>query len=151
MSFRYSAIRVFLNYVEWYCVNRICRSQRRSVKILSKCPDQWQVWVSFSSRSRFPYDATLPTFQLYLSFLWQSVYKSGFFYINGTFYNDTSEPSNIDYSKIIRKWAETRDIGPFKVAPMNARIDSLCVRFGYPWVYQHQGCCEHIIVLSDAR
>lgn len=31
------------------------------------------------------------------------------------------------------------------------RIDSLSVKFGYPWVYQHQGSCEHILVFSDAR
>ncbi|XP_011706096.1 PREDICTED: snRNA-activating protein complex subunit 3 isoform X2 [Wasmannia auropunctata] len=78
-------------------------------------------------------------------------YKSGFFYIEDTFYNDLSEPSNIDYSNIIMEWAAARDIGPFKVATMDAQINSLCTKFGFPWVYQHQGCCEHLIVLTDAR
>ncbi|XP_011342473.1 snRNA-activating protein complex subunit 3 isoform X2 [Ooceraea biroi] len=81
----------------------------------------------------------------------KDTYKSGFFYIGDTFYNDTSVPINIDYSDVILKWAETRDVGSFKVETMDTRIDSLCVRFGFPWVYQHQGCCEHVIVLSDAR
>lgn len=31
------------------------------------------------------------------------------------------------------------------------RIDSLRLRFGYPWVYKHQGNCEHVICFSDAR
>jgi len=79
------------------------------------------------------------------------VYRSGFFYIEDTFYNDTSMPTNIDYSSVILEWAAARDIGPFKVATMNAQINSLCTRFGFPWVYQHQGCCEHLIVLTDAR
>ncbi|KAL6260810.1 hypothetical protein P5V15_008336 [Pogonomyrmex californicus] len=79
------------------------------------------------------------------------IYQSGFFYIEDTFYNDTSMPTNIDYSRVILEWAAARDIGPFKIATMDAQINSLCTRFGFPWVYQHQGYCEHLIVLSDAR
>ncbi|XP_067208386.1 uncharacterized protein Pbp49 isoform X2 [Linepithema humile] len=78
------------------------------------------------------------------------IYKSGFFYIEDTFYNDTSASANIDYSSVILEWAAIRGIGPFKVASMDVKINSLCARFGFPWVYQHQGCCEHLIVLSDA-
>ncbi|KAG5329651.1 SNPC3 protein, partial [Acromyrmex charruanus] len=81
----------------------------------------------------------------------KDVYQSGFFYIEDTFYNDTSVPTNIDYSNIILEWATVRDIGPFKVATMDALINSLYTKFGFPWVYQHQGCCEHLIVLTDAR
>ncbi|XP_018376505.1 PREDICTED: snRNA-activating protein complex subunit 3 [Trachymyrmex cornetzi] len=81
----------------------------------------------------------------------KDVYQSGFFYIEDTFYNDTSVPTNIDYSNIILEWAAVRDIGPFKVATMDALINSLYTKFGFPWVYQHQGCCEHLIVLTDAR
>lgn len=68
------------------------------------------------------------------------------------FYNDTRDPKNIDYSDVILKWADSHDIGPFKTANMeDVQIQSLCARFGFPWVYQHQGCCEHLIVLTDAR
>ncbi|XP_018305934.1 snRNA-activating protein complex subunit 3 isoform X2 [Mycetomoellerius zeteki] len=81
----------------------------------------------------------------------KDVYQSGFFYIEDTFYNDTCVPTNIDYSNIILEWAAVRDIGPFKVATMDALINSLYTKFGFPWVYQHQGCCEHLIVLTDAR
>lgn len=61
--------------------------------------------------------------------------------------------NNKDYSDIILKWAATRNrLGPFKTAKMeDVRVDTLCARFGFPWVYMHQGCCEHLIVLSDAR
>ncbi|CAL7943083.1 unnamed protein product [Xylocopa violacea] len=83
----------------------------------------------------------------------KDVYKSGFFFIEDTFYNDTRDPANIDYSKVIREWARRRPkLGPFKTAIMEeCRIDSLCLRFGFPWVYKHQGGCEHLIVFSDAR
>ncbi|XP_034189939.1 proximal sequence element A Pbp49 [Osmia lignaria lignaria] len=83
----------------------------------------------------------------------KDVYKSGFFFIEDTFYNDTRCPANVDYSKVIIDWAQRRsNLGPFKTAVMeDCRIDSLHLRFGYPWVYKHQGGCEHLIVFSDAR
>lgn len=79
------------------------------------------------------------------------MYQSGFFYIEDTFYNDTSVSTNIDYSNVILEWATAHGIGPFKVASMDAQVNSLSTKFGFPWVYQHQGACEHLIVLTDAR
>ncbi|XP_076662388.1 proximal sequence element A Pbp49 isoform X2 [Halictus rubicundus] len=83
----------------------------------------------------------------------KDVYKSGFFFIEDTFYNDSRCPKNTDYSKVIIEWAQRRsNLGPFKTATMeDCRIDSLLLRFGFPWVYKHQGGCEHLIVFSDAR
>ncbi|XP_012254068.3 snRNA-activating protein complex subunit 3 isoform X2 [Athalia rosae] len=82
----------------------------------------------------------------------KDVYKSAFFYIENTFYNDLRDAANHDNSQDIRTWAEGRNLGPFKVARMeDTTINSLNVRFGFPWVYQHQGTCEHLIVFSDAR
>ncbi|XP_003398260.2 snRNA-activating protein complex subunit 3 [Bombus terrestris] len=83
----------------------------------------------------------------------KDVYKSGFFFIEDTFYNDMRCPTNIDYSQVIINWAQRRPkLGPFKTATMeDCTLDSLCVRFGFPWVYKHQGGCEHLIVFSDAR
>lgn len=83
----------------------------------------------------------------------KDVYKSGFFFIEDTFYNDTRCPTNVDYSKVIIDWAQRRPkLGPFRTAKMEeCRIDSLDLRFGFPWVYKHQGGCEHLVVFSDAR
>ncbi|CAG5107408.1 Similar to SNAPC3: snRNA-activating protein complex subunit 3 (Homo sapiens) [Cotesia congregata] len=82
----------------------------------------------------------------------KDLYKSSFFYIENTFYNDTRDPTNHDNSLPIREWAEKRNLGPFNVAKMeDTTLGSLVVKFGYPWVYQHQGNCEHLIVFSDAR
>ncbi|XP_060820158.1 snRNA-activating protein complex subunit 3 [Bombus pascuorum] len=83
----------------------------------------------------------------------KDVYKSGFFFIENTFYNDMRCPTNVDYSKVIINWAQRRPkLGPFETTLMeHCTLDSLCVRFGFPWVYKHQGGCEHLIVFSDAR
>ncbi|KAH7962854.1 hypothetical protein HPB52_018285 [Rhipicephalus sanguineus] len=82
------------------------------------------------------------------------LYKSGFFYIGNTFYNDMSDPSCRDYSEVIIKWAKDprREIGPFNVADMeDTKLSDLELRLGYPYVYVHQGYCEHLVVFSDMR
>ncbi|XP_077488212.1 snRNA-activating protein complex subunit 3-like [Amblyomma americanum] len=82
------------------------------------------------------------------------IYKSGFFFIGNTFYNDMSDPSCRDYSKVIIEWAKNprRGLGPFKTAIMeDVTFDELELRLGYPYVYVHQGSCEHLLVFSDLR
>ncbi|XP_077556505.1 snRNA-activating protein complex subunit 3-like isoform X1 [Haemaphysalis longicornis] len=82
------------------------------------------------------------------------LYKSGFFYIGDTFYNDMSDPSCKDYSQVIIDWAKNprRKVGPFKTARMEeSTFDDLELRLGYPYVYVHQGYCEHLMVFSDMR
>ncbi|KAJ9601085.1 hypothetical protein L9F63_000751, partial [Diploptera punctata] len=82
----------------------------------------------------------------------KDIYKSGFIFIENTFYNDFRDPKNIDYSAVIRKWGEGRDLGPFKTEEMDkVKFEDLSLRLGYPYVYQHQGNCEHLISFSDVR
>lgn len=58
----------------------------------------------------------------------------------------------MDYSAVIRKWAEEKKIATFSTAEMNGtRLDSLTPRIGYPYVYQHKGCCEHIFLFTQIR
>lgn len=75
----------------------------------------------------------------------------GFFFIHDTFYNDTRNPQNPDYSKSIIKWMErfhyTRN---FKTAHMeNTKFEDLKIRIGYPCVYQHHGACEHVFCITS--
>lgn len=81
------------------------------------------------------------------------VYKSGFFYIEGTFYNDLSHEGNIDYSEVVRNWAcPARGVGPFDTGSMtDQRLDGLSIRMGYPYLYQHQGNHEHLVSFIDCR
>lgn len=74
-----------------------------------------------------------------------------FFYIHDTFYNDTRNPDNPDYSDVIIKWAKklkyARD---FKNVSMEqTKFEDLKVRIGYPCVYQHHGACEHIFCITS--
>ncbi|XP_022254000.1 snRNA-activating protein complex subunit 3-like isoform X3 [Limulus polyphemus] len=82
------------------------------------------------------------------------LYKSGFFYINGVFYSDMRNTENRDYSSQIRAWAKetVEKIGPFTSKKMeDCQFMDLDLRLGYPYVYVHQGFCEHLIVFSDLR
>ena len=86
----------------------------------------------------------------------KEVYKSGFFYINGCFYNDMRRPAECsDYSEVIRTWAAAnrkRGIGPFRTALMEeTAVKDLEVRLGYPYVYVHQGEHEHLFTFNDIR
>ncbi|XP_033750151.1 snRNA-activating protein complex subunit 3-like [Pecten maximus] len=84
----------------------------------------------------------------------KDVYRSGFFYIEGVFYNDLREVDSRDYSRVIRKWAaeEGRGIGQMTTQNMDdAFFMDLKVRLGQPYLYMHQGNCEHIIIFNDIR
>lgn len=85
-------------------------------------------------------------------YIFQDVYPSGFIFIDGVFYNDFRKENAIDYSEVIRKWAAEKKIANFTTAEMvNTRFDDLSPRIGYPYVYQHKGCCEHIFIFSQMR
>jgi len=83
----------------------------------------------------------------------QDVYKSGFIYIEGCFYNDMREEENIDYSQVIRDWADrSSSVGPFTTAKMEeTRLQDLTLRVGHPYVYTHQGEHEHLLSFIDIR
>ncbi|XP_062575704.1 snRNA-activating protein complex subunit 3-like isoform X2 [Saccostrea cucullata] len=84
----------------------------------------------------------------------KDLYKSGFFYIEGCFYNDFRDSGAIDYSQVIRDWAKdpAREIGAMQTASMeDTSFLDLTLRLGQPYVYMHQGDCEHLIVFSDIR
>lgn len=73
------------------------------------------------------------------------------FYFDNTFYVDTSKGAE-DYSEGIRKWASERGIFLGETVSMkDMKVEDLELRFGYPYVFKHQGLCEHLIILSDAR
>ncbi|KAG5867671.1 hypothetical protein JTB14_024938 [Gonioctena quinquepunctata] len=79
-------------------------------------------------------------------------YPSQTVFIDGIFYNDTRSPKAVDYSKPIVKWAKEKNIGKFRVSAMEETLlETLTPRLGYPYVYIHQGNCEHIFTFSDAR
>jgi len=68
----------------------------------------------------------------------------GYFFINNTFYNDTRNPSNCDYSQAVLEWARTAqglEREQFDVKSMETtRFIDLTVSLGAPLQYLHHGC-----------
>lgn len=82
------------------------------------------------------------------------LYPNGLFYIDKTFFIDTRHEDYIDYSKLIREWSVKLNLGLSTDPPTSmddVKIGDLTVRFGFPYLYQHQGNCEHLIIFSEAR
>lgn len=81
------------------------------------------------------------------------MFPSGFFYINGVIYNDTRHPDAKLYSDNVIKWSKRHpEVGELKAKVMHeTRFIDLELRLGFPYVYMHQGNCEHLIVFTDVR
>lgn len=80
----------------------------------------------------------------------KDVFKSGFLFIEDVFYNDLRCELNIDYSEVVMEWAKYKKMGPMKTGSLTeTQFQDLTVRMGFPYVFVHQGNCEHLLVFSD--
>ncbi|KAK2954198.1 putative snRNA-activating protein complex subunit 3 [Blattamonas nauphoetae] len=84
--------------------------------------------------------------------------RPAFFLIENTFYNDSRSGQTQDYSEPIMRWLEQDDrnlrpgLGAFATRPMEqTTFLDLNIKIGQPYLYVHQGNCEHTIVFSEAR
>ena len=91
---------------------------------------------------------------------------SAYFFIEGTFYDDTRDANAIRYSETVTEWATEADrygrprhleglpmLAPFDIgAPMHeVTFEQLRVRLGSHYAFTHQGDCTHTIVVSEMR
>ncbi len=84
----------------------------------------------------------------------KDVFKSSYFFIENTFYVDRSHPTCKDLSEPIRKWAARRSglSSNMQVKDLDSvSVGSLRIRLGYPYLFCHQGDCEHVFLFSDIR
>ncbi|XP_062850816.1 snRNA-activating protein complex subunit 3 [Trichomycterus rosablanca] len=85
-------------------------------------------------------------------FISKDHYKSAFFFFEGIFYNDMRFPECRDISRVTRDWTKQHDFPEFKSARMeDVTFNDLRVKVGYPYLYCHQGDCEHVLILIDVR
>ncbi|EPZ33713.1 hypothetical protein ROZALSC1DRAFT_27148 [Rozella allomycis CSF55] len=83
---------------------------------------------------------------------------SGFFFIEGVFYNDFREHNAIDYSKNIINFINQmpRDKQPYGGVLSTSEMDKvtfsdLCLRVNNEYVYMHAGDCQHALIIKDVR
>ncbi|KAM3622871.1 uncharacterized protein V6R79_004167 [Siganus canaliculatus] len=85
-------------------------------------------------------------------FISRDHFKSAFFYFEGTFYNDMRFPECQDISITTIEWAKTRNFPSFTQAKMeDTRFSDLTIKVGFPYLYCHQGDCEHLVIITDIR
>ncbi|XP_022541684.2 snRNA-activating protein complex subunit 3 [Astyanax mexicanus] len=105
------------------------------------CVSDLQVFGEFSS-----------TPDMVPQFISKDHYKSAFFFFEGTFYNDMRFPECRDISTTTREWAKKNDFPEFKSTKMeDTTFYDLRLKVGYPYLYCHQGDCEHVVILTDIR
>ncbi|KAM6230869.1 snRNA-activating protein complex subunit 3 isoform 1-T1 [Porphyrio hochstetteri] len=84
----------------------------------------------------------------------KDLFKSAFFYFEGIFYNDKRYPECRDLSRTIIEWSESYDrgYGNLQSAKMeDYTFNDLSLKIGFPYLYCHQGNCEHIVIITDIR
>ncbi|XP_069545446.1 snRNA-activating protein complex subunit 3 [Brachyistius frenatus] len=85
-------------------------------------------------------------------FISKDHHKSAFFYFEGVFYNDMRFPECQDISITTVEWAKTRNFPPFSQAKMeDTQFVDVKVKVGFPYLYCHQGDCEHLVIITDIR
>ncbi|KAA8594713.1 snRNA-activating protein complex subunit 3 [Etheostoma spectabile] len=85
-------------------------------------------------------------------FISKDHYKSAFFFFEGVFYNDMRYPECQDMSMTTIEWAKAHKFPPYSQAKMeDTRFLDLKVKVGFPYLYCHQGDCEHLVIITDVR
>ncbi|KAM3833956.1 snRNA-activating protein complex subunit 3 [Diretmus argenteus] len=85
-------------------------------------------------------------------FISKDHYKSAFFFFEGVFYNDMRFPECQDISMVTIEWAKTHNFPSYRQAKMeDTRFADLNVKVGFPYLYCHQGDCEHLVIITDVR
>ncbi|CAG8518008.1 765_t:CDS:2 [Ambispora leptoticha] len=81
-----------------------------------------------------------------------------YFFIENTFYNDRRDPDSLDYSKNIINWVnennrfEDPKLGQYQVKVMGeTKFIDLSIRLNEPYLFCHQGNCQHAVIFRDLR
>ncbi|CAG8476499.1 396_t:CDS:2 [Ambispora gerdemannii] len=81
-----------------------------------------------------------------------------YFFIENTFYNDRRDPDALDYSENIINWVnennrfEDPKLGRYQTKVMGeTKFIDLSIRLNEPYLFCHQGNCQHAVIFRDLR
>ncbi|CAG8819924.1 26366_t:CDS:2 [Gigaspora margarita] len=81
-----------------------------------------------------------------------------YFFIENVFYNDLRDPRAVDYSKNIIEWVKEKNrfrqpgLGLYRSKTMeNVTFNELSIKLNQPYLFVHQGNCQHAVVFRDLR
>ncbi|XP_046842754.1 snRNA-activating protein complex subunit 3-like [Xenia sp. Carnegie-2017] len=87
----------------------------------------------------------------------KDVCPSAFIFIEGVFYNDMRKDLCRDYSTLIMDWIKSHKNEEARYGVCTSKkmeessFEDLSIKLGYPYVYMHQGNCEHLLIFRDLR
>ncbi|XP_028392251.1 snRNA-activating protein complex subunit 3-like isoform X2 [Dendronephthya gigantea] len=88
----------------------------------------------------------------------KDICPSAFIFIESVFYNDTRSDLCRDYSKLIMDWTNKKHNGELPRYGVcsskkmeETKFEDLTIKLGYPYVFVHQGDCEHLLLFRDLR
>ncbi|XP_068607607.1 snRNA-activating protein complex subunit 3 [Brachionichthys hirsutus] len=85
-------------------------------------------------------------------FISKDHFKSAFFFFEGVFYRDMRFPECQDISMTVIDWAKSHGFPSSGQANMDdTKFVDLTLKVGFPYLYCHQGDCEHIVIFTDIR
>ncbi|GMT28707.1 hypothetical protein PFISCL1PPCAC_20004, partial [Pristionchus fissidentatus] len=110
---------------------------------------------SFQCPSDISFAQDMTTCPPHPAYLAKFQFPNSYFFIHDTFYVDDAVWEGVctDLSVVVREWAKDKDfIGEMKIALMSqTRLVDVKARLGMPYLYVHQGQCEHLICFTDLR
>ncbi|GAM21055.1 hypothetical protein SAMD00019534_042300 [Acytostelium subglobosum LB1] len=79
--------------------------------------------------------------------------KSSYFFINGVFYDDMRDPSNLRYSQTIIEWLDKKgkNNGYVSKNMEDYTFFDLSISLGERYLYCNQGNCEHFLIFHKIR
>ncbi|KAI6228935.1 Small nuclear RNA-activating complex polypeptide 3 [Aphelenchoides fujianensis] len=80
-------------------------------------------------------------------------FPSAYMFIHDTFYIDQSHPNARDITNTAREYMKRKQVfGEHHVKDLNTtKIIDLKLRLGHPYLFLHQGHCEHLMIFTDLR
>lgn len=59
---------------------------------------------------------------------------------------------DVYFLRTVMEWAKSHDFPTFQTAKMEeTTFRDLKIKIGYPYLYCHQGDCEHVVIITDIR
>ena len=125
------------------CLQLLSSNSLAELRDAIKCPKDFEVPGDFSLA---PNDVSKVATA-------KELLPSGLFFIEDTFYVDSRSLKAQDYSKQIVDWLRKKGCTEeFPVKSMTrTKLVDLKLRLGMPYVYIHQGSCEHVMQFTDIR
>ncbi|KAM7535544.1 hypothetical protein Aperf_G00000101484 [Anoplocephala perfoliata] len=83
------------------------------------------------------------------------IYPSSYFFVEGVFYDDMRDPAAVRLSSTVIEWHNNKiekKSDSYSATDMTDHVlGNLTITLGKPYLFVHQGNCEHVIIITSMR